>query len=112
MLYLIKFMFKPVHSEEQGIILQVLAVLVTTVAVQQPLTARSPSVTCPLVLSGTSSLREPGVVLPILQLVEQAHSDGVFEGPLSIVIIVSLHQIARNSHMSACTISQSISLPL
>ncbi len=43
----------------------------------------------------------PGVVLPILQLVEQAHFDGAFEGPIQIVVIVSSHQIGAHRHMSA-----------
>ena len=46
----------------------------------------------------TKGPRFLGVVLPILQLVEQAHFDGAFEGPLQIVIIVSSHQIGVHRH--------------
>ena len=41
------------------------------------------------------------MVLPILQLVEQAHNDAAFEGPLQIIVIVSSHQADEHRHMSA-----------
>ena len=65
MLYLIQFRFKAVYSKEQGVALQVLAVLVTTVpeillrdelSLPQPLTTSSPSVTRLLYSSEASPL--------------------------------------------------------
>ena len=50
------------------------------------------------------------MVLSILQLVEQAHFDGAFEGPLQIVVIVSLHQVNVHRHMSAFSFTESISI--
>ena len=71
-------------------------------------TALSPTVTRPLASSGISSSGDHNCLLrccPILQLVEQAHFDGTFEGSLQIDIIVSSHQIDEHRHMSAFSIS-------
>ena len=105
----IQFRFKAVHSEEQGVILQVLAIVDMTVAeVLVGDELLSPYSNCSLSLCDTSTgpfrniiIKRPnfsGEVPPILQLVEQAHFDGAFEGPLQIVIIVSSHQIGVHRH--------------
>ena len=122
MLYLIQFRFKAVHSEEQCVILQVLAVLVNFVyeiLVTGELT-NSPASCSSFSLSDTSTTffsyimimrpRFPCEMLSILQLIEQADFDGSFEGPMQMVVIVSSHQIDKHRHMSAFTVTKSISI--
>ena len=112
MLYLIELRFKASHSKEESVILQVQTVFVTTVDevfLREELW-HSPT-NCSLALCDTSFCafryiistgpKFLGAVLPILQLVEQAHFDGPFEGPLQNDVIVSSHQADAQRHMSA-----------